>query len=204
MAEIVYILVNEAMPGLVKVGKTTGDLAARIRGLFQTGVPLPFELFYACEVTDCSFVELKLHNAFGDHRLSRNREFFRIAPERVKAALQIGALREVRLGDEIFETIDDKVAVEEAKRRSRFQLAMIGVKPGTELQLAQNALLTCVTVDERNKVLFNGEITSLSDAALQACHSLGYEWPAVSGPWAWTLDGKRLDDIRREIEATAD
>jgi hypothetical protein len=39
MADIVYVLTNEAMPGLVKIGRTTGDLASRIRGLYQTGVP---------------------------------------------------------------------------------------------------------------------------------------------------------------------
>lgn len=54
MTEIVYILTNEAMPGLVKVGRTTTDLAGRIRALFQTGVPLPFELFFACEVNDAA------------------------------------------------------------------------------------------------------------------------------------------------------
>lgn len=200
MAEIVYILTNEAMPGLVKVGRTSNDLAGRIRQLFQTAVPLPFELFFACEVADSAFVEAQLHNAFGDHRVSRNREFFRIAPERVQAALRLAAIKEIRLGDEIFETSEDKVAVEEAKRRSRFQFAMIGVKPGTELKLAQDPSVTCKTVDDRNKVEFQGEITTLSDAALQACRSLGYDWTAISGPWAWTLDGRRLDDIRREID----
>jgi hypothetical protein len=33
VAEIVYVLTNEAI--------------TRIRGLYQSGVPLPFELFYA-------------------------------------------------------------------------------------------------------------------------------------------------------------
>ena len=88
MTEIVYVLTNEAMPGLVKVGATTDDLATRVRALFGTGVPLPFEIFYACEVKDCWFVEKQMHDAFGDHRISKSREFFRIAPERVKAALQ--------------------------------------------------------------------------------------------------------------------
>ena len=57
MAEIVYVLKNEAMPGLVKIGCTQGDLATRGRSLFQTGVPLPFEVFYACEEEDGKFVE---------------------------------------------------------------------------------------------------------------------------------------------------
>jgi hypothetical protein len=115
MAEIVYVLTNEAMPGLIKIGCTTGDLAGRIRGLYQTGVPLPFELFYACEVQDCAFVEKQLHEAFGDHRVSKNREFFRLAPERARAALSIAKINEIKLGDEIFETPEDKSEVEAAK-----------------------------------------------------------------------------------------
>ena len=39
---IVYILTNEAMPGYVKIGRTDGDLAGRVRQLNSTGVPLPF------------------------------------------------------------------------------------------------------------------------------------------------------------------
>jgi hypothetical protein len=204
MTEIVYVLINEAMPGLTKIGRTTDDLAGRIRGLYGTGVPLPFELFYACEVRDSRFVETQIHEAFGDHRVSKNREFFRIAPERVKAALSIASIREIRLGDEVFETPELKTEVEAAKRRTRFRLAMIGIKPGTELQLAKDPLITCRTVDEGNQVEFRGDITSLSDAALQAVKDAGYDWSAVSGPWEWTYGGKRLDEIRREIEENAD
>jgi hypothetical protein len=115
MSEIVYILVNEAMPGLVKVGRTTDDLAVRIRSLSNTSVPLAFELFYACEVDDSNAVERKLHDAFDDHRVSRSREFFRIAPERVKSALSLGAIREITLGDEVFPDPDDKKDVEDAR-----------------------------------------------------------------------------------------
>jgi T5orf172 domain len=204
MVDIVYILTNEAMPGLIKIGCTNGELASRIRQLYSTGVPLPFELFYACEVTDCASVESKLHDAFGDHRISKGREFFRIAPERVKAALSLAEIREVRLGDEIFETNEIKAEVEAAKRRGRFRLSMIGIVPGTELQLAKDPKIICTTVDDTNKVYYLGDLTSLSDAALQAHNALGDDWPAVSGPWAWMYKGKRLDDLRREIEDKSD
>ncbi len=204
MAEIVYILINEAMPGLIKIGRTSTDLATRIKGLYTTGVPLPFELFYACEVTKADFVESNLHEAFGDHRVSKGREFFRIAPERARAALYIGALKEVKLGDEIFETKEVKAEVEAAKRRSRFRLSMVGIKPGTQLYLAKDPAVICTTVDEVNQVNFRGDVTSLSDAAQQAHAAIGDDWPAVSGPWAWAYEGKRLDELRREIEDEAD
>ncbi len=205
MAEIVYILTNEAMPGIVKVGRTQGDLATRIKDLSRsTSVPLPFELFYACEVQSSTFVESQLHDAFGDHRVSRNREFFRIAPERVQAALRLAQIREVKVGEEVFETPEDKADVVAAKRRSRFLLSMIGIKPGTVLQLFKDPNITCTTVDDRNQVSCNGETTSLSDAAIQAFKTLGYDYTALSGPWEWSFEGKRLDEIRREIEEKSD
>jgi T5orf172 domain len=108
MVDIVYILTNEAMPGLIKIGCTNGESASRIKQLYSTGVPLPFELFYACEVTNCVSVESKLHDAFGDHRLSKGREFFRIAPERAKAALSLAEIREVKLGDEILKPMKSR------------------------------------------------------------------------------------------------
>jgi len=47
-SEIVYLLTNPAMPGLIKIGRTTRkDIKARMRELYTTGVPLPFECLSA-------------------------------------------------------------------------------------------------------------------------------------------------------------
>ena len=43
---IIYVLVNEAMPGLIKIGKITKEgksVEDRMKELDSTGVPLPFE-----------------------------------------------------------------------------------------------------------------------------------------------------------------
>lgn len=149
-------------------------------------------------------MEDSLHEAFGDHRVSKSREFFRLAPERARAAMGLAALKEVKLGDEIFESSEAKAEVEAAKRRSRFRLSMIGIEPGTELQLFIDPTIICTTVDDANKVNFKGDVTSLSDAALQALQGIGYEWPSASGPWEWSYHGKRLDELRREIEDKSD
>lgn len=62
MTEIVYVLTNEAMPGYVKIGKTSSSLEQRIRELSSsTSVPIPFTCFYACTVKDMTFVEHQLH-----------------------------------------------------------------------------------------------------------------------------------------------
>jgi len=204
MNGIVYILTNEAMPGLIKIGCTTDDLANRVRGLYTTGVPLAFEVFCACEVADIDRVERKLHDAFDDHRVSKSREFFRLAPERARAALSLAELKEVKLGDKVFATQEDKAEVEAAKRRTRFQFSMIGMAPGTELKLNRDPAITCRTLNEINQVEFKQEKTSLSDAAVQAYVDLGYPDSERSSRFEWTYNGKRLDDIRREIEGKAD
>ena len=42
---IVYVLSNRAMPGLVKIGMTTRhELDARLKELYTTGVPVPFDV----------------------------------------------------------------------------------------------------------------------------------------------------------------
>jgi hypothetical protein len=65
----IYILINEAMPGYVKVSKTSDSVAYRMKLLDSTGVPLPFESFYAARVEDMDFVESQLHDAFRDTRV---------------------------------------------------------------------------------------------------------------------------------------
>ena len=72
---IVYLLTNEAMPGLVKIGKTkVGDPEVRIDQLYNTSVPVPFDCALAVEVDDQGEVEKALHKAFGPHRFNPKRE----------------------------------------------------------------------------------------------------------------------------------
>ena len=57
---VIYILSNPAMPGLVKIGKTT-NLDDNMSSLYSTGVPVPFHCVYAKRVQNYSEVEKKLH-----------------------------------------------------------------------------------------------------------------------------------------------
>ena len=88
--QIVYVLTNPAMPGLVKIGKTTQlEVEERMKQLYSTGVPVPFDCAFACKVKDATDVEKALHLAFGMTRINPNREFFKLGPERVIAVLQL-------------------------------------------------------------------------------------------------------------------
>src|SRR3989344_495890 len=82
MNEIIYILINEAMPGYVKIGRTSTNLEQKIRDLSaSTSIPIPFTCFYACTVKDAQFVEHQLHDAFDNNRINPRREFFQIGAE---------------------------------------------------------------------------------------------------------------------------
>ena len=73
---VVYILTNQSMPGIVKIGITGGTVEERMRSLYSTGVPLPFECYFALEVDDSSNIEKKLHHGLDDFRVNDSREFF--------------------------------------------------------------------------------------------------------------------------------
>lgn len=75
----VYILTNEAMPGMVKIGLTTRtpkERAAELSG--ATGVPLPFVVAWARAVSDCDYVEKAVHRMLDDKRVNGKRESFRV------------------------------------------------------------------------------------------------------------------------------
>src|SRR5206468_742289 len=116
LVDIVYVITNAAMPGLVKIGVTNGDVATRLKQLDTTGMPLPFECFYAAEVKDCAAVEKAIHKAFGDHRVRQSREFFKLSPDKPKAIIELLCIKNVTPGFEPFTELDDKEAVAEARR----------------------------------------------------------------------------------------
>lgn len=195
MAEIVYILINESMPGYVKIGKTD-NLEQRIRSLDTTSVPLPFECFYASRVRDAGFVESQLHEAFADQRVRSNREFFEMAPERAVAALRLAEIENVTLNRDIVETQEDQQALNKAKqRRAVFNFEMVGIPKGAELVFVSDDNIKGRVVDSRN-IEFEGEVTSPSAAAQKI---RGTEYP-LQGTIYWLYEGETLDERRRRME----
>ena len=87
---VVYVLSNPAMPGLVKIGRTSqDDHLDRVSQLYTTGVPVPFEVEYACRVPNPVDVESALHRAFAPQRINPRREFFEIEPDQAIAILRL-------------------------------------------------------------------------------------------------------------------
>lgn len=196
MENIIYILINEAMPGYVKIGKTN-DLKQRMRTLYRTPVPLPFECFYACIVENAEEVEKWLFDIFDDRRVSKEREFFEIAPERVVVALKEKAMKDVTPKKDYVESQEDQQALNQARmRRAIFNFKMVDIPVGAELIFSRGENIKAKVIDNRS-IEYNGEITSLSTSAQKI---LGYDY-GVAGTDYWMYEGETLDERRRRFES---
>lgn len=200
MTEIVYLLTNPTMPDLVKIGRTT-DLEARLRQLStHSGVPVPFECFYACEVSDSVKVERALHDAFGDHRINPKREFFRLNPDRAVSILELVALKDAAPAIEIAE---DQVELDalhrEQSRREAFRFSMVDVPIGAILTFSKDETITAQVVDDK-RIEFEGSLTSTSAAATKLLNRRGWTLSAAQGPLYWMYDGETLAERRMRME----
>jgi hypothetical protein len=204
MPEIVYLLTNPTMPDLVKIGRTT-DLEARLRQLStHSGVPVPFECFYACEVANSVKVEKALHDAFGDHRINSRREFFRLNPDRAVAILELVAMKDATLTVEVAEDQAELDALHrEQTRREQFRFSMVDIAPGAVLTFSKDELITATVVDDK-RINFQGEITSTSAAATKLLHRIGWTLRAAQGPLYWVYEGETLAERRIRLENDRD
>lgn len=164
MSEIVYILTNEAMPGLVKIGRITTNVEQRMRDLDSTGVPFPFHCFYAAVVNSSVEVEKTIHYIFGEQRCRRNREFFRADPNRVRAAIGLAAIEDItpKIGLTAIEEDEQSLVSNERRQIFRFSLARVPV--GAILEFSRDGSKTCRVLDDRY-VEFEGQPMTLTGAA---------------------------------------
>ena len=194
---VVYVLTNSAMPGLVKIGYTTQDDAnSRIAQLYTTGVPVPFELKYACKVQNAEEVEKALHAAFSPNRINPKREFFSIEPEQAIAILKLLHTEDATVEIEQQPTTLDQESVIAAaqlkSKRPNMNFVEMGIPIGSEL-LSVHSPLTAIVLSEK-KVSFGSEETSLTAATRQV---LGIEHSVQPSPH-WTYQGKLLKEIYEE------
>lgn len=87
----VYIMTNEAMPGLVKIGSTSRTVEERESELSNTSVPFSFQVYCSFPTDTPCADEAAVFAALAVHRIRASREFFQLRPEAaallIKAAL---------------------------------------------------------------------------------------------------------------------
>ena len=199
MPEIVYVLTNPGMPGLVKIGKTSKPVEERMQGLYTPGVPFPFACFYAALVSDCTKVEKAMHAIFGDKRVETNREFFRVDANRVKVAIELVAIEDITPKIDTGFSQEDSQALSDNERRQPFRFSLAKIPVGAELKFTRDESKTCRVIDDKY-VDFEGQSMSLSGAALLLLKKMGYKSPQVQGPLYWSYEDESLVERRRRFE----
>ena len=210
MAGIVYVLTNEGMPGLLKIGRTDRDNPEqRMSELYTTGVPFPFECVKAVEVADyqkAEQLEEALHLAFDPHRVNPKREFFRVGEEQVLAILNVwpgGEDVTARTRKEVEEGTEEpeREAIQRAKkRRPNLDFEAMGIPAGERLVFIgpseSTETLEAFVVDNK-KVRFRGEEMSLTKATLRALGKQERD-PIRPAPY-WSYDDRKLDELYEEL-----
>jgi len=198
---IVYVLTNPAMPGLVKIGLTTNAISSRLNELNTTGVPLPFDCLFACEVDDCKLVENSLHKAFYPYRVNPKREFFEIDPDQAIVILRLFTKKDVTpaVTAEINKSIS--VAEKEAsehykKRRPPLNFTEMGIPIGAKLVFSYDEIITEVYVSSARKVKTadNDEEKSLTQITKEILE-LDYN---IQPTRYWNYEGKSLNTYYNE------
>jgi hypothetical protein len=192
---VVYVLTNPAMPGMVKIGRTSQDDAkTRIDQLYTTGVPVPFTLEYVCKVPNSEEVEKALHIAFAPHRINPKREFFAI-----EATQAIAILKLLHVQDATAEIESQPTTLEKSEVDAGIQLSKKKSPPLNfdKMQIPVGSILTCkansttVVVVSAKKVQLADEEMSLTAATRKA---LDIPYSVAPCPY-WLFDGQSLSEI---------
>ena len=159
----IYIMTNPALHDMVKIGYAT-DVEKRRQQLSTTALPYDYEI-YATYETSGNLEDKKLHklidNLNSDLRVSKNREFFVMAPEDAYELLESiaiisGTQDKLKLAKEPSDS-----EKEQTIKRPPIDFYKCGLKDGDILVCKDDPSIV-VTIKGNHKVLYNDELTSLS------------------------------------------
>ena len=81
----VYVLENETLPGLLKIGYTKSTPDERAKQISNaTGVPLPYKVAWAFRCFNGELLEGEVHHALRKYRVNNKREFFQVGLDEAK------------------------------------------------------------------------------------------------------------------------
>ena len=202
----VYVITNQAMPGLVKVGFTERQPDDRVNDFnwryYGTAIPFRFVAAYAARVTDPRWLERETHEALGKYRVTkqtRNRtdktEWFRCSVGEAAATIRRTQWRVGSMQDEIgpFDTGTEIKPPPPEPPTVPYHETLKRIRLANEHWLNQKAL---ALLRENHIPVFN-----------DGSHILTLLWEfsqySSSGRWREVRefrDGWSLDDILRFLE----
>jgi len=218
-AGVIYILTNPSFPDFVKIGYAT-DIEKRLIQLNRSEcIPFAFRV-YAIYHVDKPLQDKTLHGIIDGLNPSlraidtfdgkkRTKEFYAMSAEEAYALLEsIATLSGTkdqlqRLSPEGHEVIDEEIAkeiqVEAKEKRSPFSFIACGIPAGSVINYIDDPKIAATVIDDRH-ISYHNETTSVSALA----QSLkGFDHPVQGTLW-FTYSGKRLIDIRDEMEEKAE
>lgn len=194
----VYIFTNPSLSS-VKIGQTT-DVEARLKSLYRTNIPTPFEKYATLQTAKFKSVEKIVRKTLDRFIVRPNREFFDIEPEK---ALDILKDINTLLDDGKIKEYNNEIETEEisasGKRRPAFKFHMANIAKGEKVTFAPIGI--DVTVVSDDKVEYEGRRYSLSyftKAFMPESEQNNSE--SYQGPKYFTYKGKTLVDLRDEFE----
>ncbi len=198
----VYILTNPSFrDDWVKIGKSKRLPEIRGRELYNTAVPLPFEIYATLKTVKYNEAEKMIHrmiDRISDLRINKSREFFKIMPEE---AYEIFADIKSIIGDEAELTLHgDNVEVTTPSRvrvSQIFNFYSRGIKDGDVIKFVEDDSISAIVISSR-QVLFEGENWYLSPLARELFERMGKgnNSGAYQGPLFFTYQNIRLTDLK--------
>ena len=87
--QYVYVLTNDTVPGLCKIGFTKNMPDKRAKQInAATGVAMDFTVEYAYPCYNGHDLEQEVHGYLDSYRVNKNREFFRVTVDEAKAVIE--------------------------------------------------------------------------------------------------------------------
>lgn len=205
----VYVLTNPSFKeNWVKIGKSKREPEVRGKELYNTAVPLPYEIYATLKTVKYNEAERMIHRSIDritDLRIAANREFFNIPPEKAYEILVdikelLGEEAELELkGD----NVESCLANDSTKRKTSetFDFYSRGLKDGDIIHFVDNTTITAIVASSR-QVLFEGELWYLSPLVRELYTRLGKvnSSGAYQGPLYFLYKGTKLTDIPKNKE----
>ncbi len=192
----VYLLTNESMPGLVKIGFTERTVEERIEELSRpTGVPRKFDCFFAVKVENAESVEKKIHDGLKDFRYLY-KEFFKIAPERVRSLMQLPE-HEVYVPNGTTDGSEEQLV--DRPNLPRLNLKAAGLEVGNELLFSRDRVIS-VIIKSSDKVQYQNEDMSLAQATKLVFSSRGEKWRAGAASEFWMFGEDILSELITRVD----